>query len=148
MNCRIFSSYAVKYTSKTFNTCSNFPVFFCCLKHYEHLFFNILYTGEANYLFSLFSLFFRLILPPLVVIFVVMPVALKLNILSEDEKLMRLIIAVESCSSSAQVMIIALNQIGIPQVATGLAYMYVFQYIASIFTITFWVTVAVSAIYK
>ena len=82
------------------------------------------------------------------VIFVVMPVALKLNILSEDEKLMRLIIAVESCSSSAQVMIIALNQIGIPQVATGLAYMYVFQYIASIFTITFWVTVAVSAIYK
>ena len=44
-------------------------------------------------------------------------------------------------------MIISLNQIGIPEVATGLAYMYVFQYIASIFTVTFWITVAVSMTY-
>lgn len=76
-----------------------------------------------------------------------MPLSIKLDIISKDEKLMRLVICIESCSSSAQVMIIALNQIGIPEVATGLAYMYVFQYIASIFTITFWVTVAVSTIY-
>lgn len=81
------------------------------------------------------------------VIYFVIPLALHLNIISGNERLMRLIISVESCSSSAQVMIISLNQIGIPEVATGLAYMYVFQYIASIFTVTFWITVAVSMTY-
>ena len=80
--------------------------------------------------------------------FIIIPLSIDFNIISKEEKLMRLVICVESCSSSAQVMIIALNQIGIPEVATGLAYMYVFQYIASIFTITFWVTVAVSTIYQ
>jgi hypothetical protein len=84
----------------------------------------------------------------MVVILVVLPLSIQCGILSEEQRLLRLIVSIESCSSSAQVMIISLNQIGIPEVATGLAYMYVFQYIASIFTITFWVTISVGIIYK
>jgi hypothetical protein len=80
-------------------------------------------------------------------IVVVTPLAVNLNIISVNQRLLRLIIAMESCSTSAQIMIISLNQIGIPEVATGLAFMYIFQYIASIFTVTFWITVAVSTIY-
>lgn len=82
------------------------------------------------------------------VIFLVLPLSIKWGFLSKEERLMRLVISIESCSSSAQVLIIALNQLEIPEVASSLAYMYVFQFISSIFTITLFTSFAVSTIYN
>lgn len=90
----------------------------------------------------------RLILPPLVVIYAVLPAALRLQIIRKEDRLMQLVIAVESASSSAQVMIVSLNQLGLTEIAANMSYMYVFQYVSSIFSITLWVTIAMSAIYK
>jgi hypothetical protein len=90
----------------------------------------------------------RLILPPLVVIYTILPAALHLRIIQKEDRLMQLVIAVESASSSAQVMIVSLNQLGLTEIASNMSYMYVFQYVSSIFSITLWVTLAMSSIYK
>jgi hypothetical protein len=82
------------------------------------------------------------------VIFLVLPLTIKWGFLSKEERLMRLVISIESCSSSAQVLIIALNQLEVPEVASSLAYMYVFQFVSSIFTITLFATAAISKIYN
>ena len=71
------------------------------------------------------------------------------GILSVDERLMRLVIAIESAATSAQIMIVTLNQFKMtPIAAASLSYMYVFQYITSIFTITFWVTMSMASVYS
>eukprot|EP00596_Hydrurales_sp_CCMP1899_P000111 CAMPEP_0119038562 /NCGR_PEP_ID=MMETSP1177-20130426/7544_1 /TAXON_ID=2985 /ORGANISM="Ochromonas sp, Strain CCMP1899" /LENGTH=518 /DNA_ID=CAMNT_0007001303 /DNA_START=225 /DNA_END=1781 /DNA_ORIENTATION=+ len=98
---------------------------------------------------SIFALIVcRMILPPMTVIFLVLPLTIKWGFLSKEERLMRLVISIESCSSSAQVLIIALNQLEVPEVASNLAYMYVFQFVSSIFTITLFATAAISKIYN
>jgi hypothetical protein len=84
---------------------------------------------------------------PAVIILIVIPLAMKMGIIHADAHMMRLIIAIESCSSSAQIVIVSLNQIGIPRIASSMAYMYVYQYAFGIIAITLWVTVAMKTIY-
>lgn len=88
----------------------------------------------------------RLILPPLVML-IVNPIFISLGFISKDQRLMLLIIMLESCSPSAQVLIVALNQLGITSAASSMSYMYVFLYGTSIFTVTLWTTVAMSVYY-
>lgn len=88
----------------------------------------------------------RLILPPLIFI-PILSVCLQANIVSHEEKLMQLILVVESATASAQMIVVCLNQIGLSQMASKISYLYVFQYSASVFTMTFWVTVAMSMVY-
>ena len=89
----------------------------------------------------------RLVLPPLIVIYALLPLALHFHVLRMEDRLMQFIIAIESASSSAQVIIVSLNQLGLTKIASDMSYMYVFQFTSSIFTISFWATVAMSNIY-
>ena len=67
--------------------------------------------------------------------------------ISKDLRLLQLLICVESGTSSAQVIVVSLNEMGNSNMASKLAYMYFYQYIASIFTITLWTTLALIFIY-
>jgi hypothetical protein len=89
----------------------------------------------------------RLVLPPVVAIFALLPAAVRLGVLRADDRLMQLVVAVESASSSAQLIIVSLNQLGLVSIASQMSYAYVYQFVASIFTLTFWVTVSMTRIY-
>lgn len=64
-----------------------------------------------------------------------------------DERLMRLLIMVEVATPSAQMVIVSLNEGGALATASKLAYMFSFQYVGSILTLTFWITIAMKIIY-
>ena len=89
----------------------------------------------------------RLVLPPLLVIYAVLPLALHFRLLRVEDRLMQLVIAIEASSTSAQLIIVSLNQLGLNILAQNMAYIYVFEYFSSVCTITLWVTVAMSKIY-
>lgn len=72
---------------------------------------------------------------------------LSIGLISSSQRLMLLIIILESASPSAQVLIVTLNQLGITRAASSLSYMYVYLYGASIFTVTLWTAVAMSLYY-
>ena len=88
----------------------------------------------------------RLIIPPLLML-VVMEIFLAMGLVPRHERLMRLLVVIESSAPSAQLIIVSLNQIGNSQIASGIAYMYIFQYLGSIFTVTLWATIGLSLIY-
>ena len=71
-----------------------------------------------------------------------------IHIIPKNERLMRLLIVIEAAAPSAQLIIVSLNQIGISDIASKIAYAFVFQYITSIFTITIWTTIGMSIIYS
>ena len=88
-----------------------------------------------------------MILPPLIMIPVIL-ISIKLKIIPvEYSKLMSLVLIIESASPSAQVIIVSISQLGIPDIASNIAYIYVFLYVSSIFTITLWSTVGISLFY-
>lgn len=70
-----------------------------------------------------------------------------LGFFSSEDRLFKLVVAIESCAPSAQLVIISLNQIGIDRIASNMAYLYFIQYFLVIFTLTFWATVYISMIY-
>ncbi len=72
---------------------------------------------------------------------------MSIGLIDKSQRLMLLIIMLESCAPSAQVLIVALNQLGIASAASSMSYMYVYLYGASIFTVTLWTTVAMSLYY-
>lgn len=88
----------------------------------------------------------RLILPPIMML-MINPLFMQLGMIDKSQRLMLLIIMLESCSPPAQVLIVALNQLGIASAASDLSYIYVFMYVTSIFTVTLWTTVAMSVYY-
>jgi hypothetical protein len=88
----------------------------------------------------------RLVIPPLLML-IVMEIFLALGLVPRHERLMRLLVVIESAAPSAQLIIVSLNQIGNSQIASGIAYMYIFQYLSSIFTVTLWATIGLSLIY-
>lgn len=88
----------------------------------------------------------RLLLPPLVML-TLNAIFLGMRLIDPSQRLMLLIILLESCSPPAQVLIVALNQLGIASAASRLSYMYVFLYGASILTVTMWTAVAMSVYY-
>ena len=88
----------------------------------------------------------RLVLPPLVILPIVL-FFVKIGFLDKKEKMMQLIIVIESAATSAQLVLVSLNQLGIPAIATNLAYLYVFQYSSSIVTMTIFATIAITIFY-
>jgi hypothetical protein len=75
------------------------------------------------------------------------PVFLTFGLISKSQHLVLLLIILQSASPSAQVIVVALNQLGIPQAAGAMSYMFVFLYFGSIFSVTLWTTVAMAIYY-
>lgn len=75
------------------------------------------------------------------------PLFISMGLIAKSQRLMLLIIILESASPSAQVLIVTLNQLGITTAASSMSYMYVFLYATSILTVTLWTAVAMSVYY-
>jgi predicted permease len=88
----------------------------------------------------------RLILSPLIILPIIV-LSVRIGVLSADDKMMQLMLLIESATPSAQVLIVCVNQLGTPDLAANLAYIFVFEYLFSILTITFWTTIAISTFY-
>lgn len=88
----------------------------------------------------------RLILPSLIIL-PVLRLAVDGGIIAPREKLMQLVICIEVAAPSAQLIIVSLSQLGLQRVASQMSYLYVYQYLFSIITITCWTSVAMSLIY-
>lgn len=91
-------------------------------------------------------LIYRLIIPPLLMLLVI-KVLISCGLLSSNDGMMNLIILIESAAPSAQIVIVCINQLGIPHVGSHIAFAYVFQYLCSIVTITLWTTIGISLYY-
>jgi len=86
------------------------------------------------------------VLPPVIMIVITL-LAASMGIVGPNDRMLKLVILVESASPSAQMIIVALNQLRLTQIATQVAYMFLFLYVISILTITFWTTVGISLYY-
>ena len=91
--------------------------------------------------------FLRLIVGPSIMI-ALLQLATAAGFVGEEERLIRLIIAVEAAAPSAQMMIVSLNELGIQDMAGSLAFMYIPHYLGSVVTITGWTTFAGHLIYN
>lgn len=109
---------------------------------------SVLHDAEQlpSYSFILMHCACRLILTP-ICIFPILGMFKYMNFVGESQKLLQLIVVIESCVPSAQLILIVLNQLGLYNVASKLAYLYVFQYLISIFTLTFWFSIGMLYIY-
>jgi hypothetical protein len=74
--------------------------------------------------------------------------AVSYGVIAKSERLFQFVIVIVSASPSAQVIIVSLNQLGFQKLAGQMAYMYVFQYLASIISITCVATIALRIIYS
>ncbi len=74
-------------------------------------------------------------------------VARSLNIFSKEDRLLQLVIIIESACPSAQMVIVSLNALGFQLISSKIAYMYVFQYLACVVTITIVATCGLSFLY-
>ena len=88
----------------------------------------------------------RLILPPIVVL-PILTSFIHLGIIGKSQKLVALVIVIESCVPSAQLILVVCNQYGLPDLAGKISLMYLVHYFVSIFTITFWFSVGMLIIY-
>ena len=88
----------------------------------------------------------RLILCPLVMLFIVQ-ISVQIGFIPRHLRLMQLFIVIEAAAPPAQMVIVVLNQMGFQQTASTVAYTYVFLYLSSILTITFWSTAAILIFY-
>ena len=73
--------------------------------------------------------------------------ALAIGLVGKEDRLIQLIIVVEGSAPSAQMMLVALNQLGRQDMAGKLAFLYVPHYLVSILTITAWSTLGATYIY-
>jgi predicted permease len=85
----------------------------------------------------------RLVLPPAVVVPLV---ALCVRTGLIKNKMVALIIIIESGAPSAQTLIVAMNQLGLRRAAGQMSVLYVFQYAASVLTVTLCTTVALAVV--
>lgn len=69
------------------------------------------------------------------------------GVISAHERMLQLIIVLESASPSAQIVIVSLNQLGVPELASKLSVLYVGQYLFCIITLTFWASLGMMMIY-
>jgi hypothetical protein len=88
----------------------------------------------------------RLILSPLIIL-LLLELSIKLNLIPESHRIIRLIIAVEAAAPSAQMIIVSLTEIGVTDAAGVIARMYVPHYFISVVSIAGWTTVAGWIIY-
>ena len=87
----------------------------------------------------------RLIIPGFVV-FPILEIFVQSGWISKSERLLQFVIVLEAVAPPAQTLIVSLNQLGLIDIAGSMAYLYIFQYFATIFTITAWVTFTLSVI--
>ena len=88
----------------------------------------------------------RLILPPFVVI-PIMQWCAHNGFIDASDRLLQLSIVVQCCVPSAQLLIVALSQLQVPVVAGKIAFIFIFQYLVSIITVTLWTTYGIAIIY-
>ncbi len=69
------------------------------------------------------------------------------GVIAATDRLLQLVIIIEASTPSAQMVIISLNALGFQKLASQTAYMYVFQYLSCIATITIVATCALRIIY-
>lgn len=62
--------------------------------------------------------------------------------------MMQLVVVVEAANPSAQLVVVCLNQLGVPELASQMSLVFVGQYVLSIVTLTFWTSVGMSMIYS
>ena len=91
-------------------------------------------------------LLFRLMIPSALMLLVMIG-CVEVNLVPRDERLMRVLIIIEAAAPSAQLVIVSLNQVNNQSIASSIAYMYIFQYTVSIFTMTLWGTIGMRMIY-
>jgi hypothetical protein len=90
----------------------------------------------------------RLILPPIIMIALVrLMYANNPAANTGFYRLLRLVVVVESGSPSAQVIMVCLQQLEVPYLATRLSYMYIYHYLLAIITITISTSVIMSMLY-
>jgi hypothetical protein len=89
----------------------------------------------------------RLVIPPAIIIPLVL-LSVKYGFMSQSHKLLQFLIIMESASPPAQMVIVSLSQIGADMLASRVAFTYVFVYMASIITVTFWASVGMYIIYE
>ena len=89
----------------------------------------------------------RMVLPPIsVLLYIQVFTALGWLGFPED-KLVRLVVILESSAPPAQIIVVSLNQLDLPVIAGRMAYLYIYAYTLSILTITFWTTIGIYTIY-
>ena len=89
----------------------------------------------------------RLILAPLLVLPIVYA-CIKTGFVSQKDRIFMLVVVLEAAAPSAQMMIIALSQLGLEKVASQISYIFMIQYSLAIITITIWTTVAIYILYQ
>jgi len=88
----------------------------------------------------------RLIISPLIIL-PICSACMKAGWVSQRDRAFMLIVILEAAAPSAQLMIVASNQLGLTREASQLAYLYIFQYLSAIITITIWVIAAIMTLY-
>jgi len=105
---------------------------------------NIVSPPQSRTIFAM--IFCRLILAPAVML-PLCHYCVKSGWMSGKSRTSMLVVVLESAAPSAQMMIVALSQLGLAKTASQIAYLYVFQYLSAILTITFWTTLTISLLY-
>jgi len=77
----------------------------------------------------------------------VLSLAVDAGLVGASERLIQLVVCIEAAAPSAQLIIVSLTQLGQAKLASQVSFLYVAQYVASILTVTFWTSVAMSSIY-
>lgn len=88
----------------------------------------------------------RLILPPIACI-LLLRLCVMGGIVGSNSKMIQLVIVLASANPSAQMVIVSLNQLGVPDLASQMSLLYVGQYLLCIVTLTMWASVGMSMIY-
>jgi len=104
------------------------------------------YSNLPSWQYFAFHTLCRLILPPIVIL-PLLSGAISLGIVGREQRLLALVCVIESCVPSAQLILIVCNQYGLQEMAANISLMYLFHYLISIFTITFWFSVGMLMIY-
>ena len=91
----------------------------------------------------------RLVLPPVFTLLLIHLIYSKQQqgLSTGLHRLMQLTLVVESASPSAQVVLVCLQQLDMPFIATKLSYMYIYQYLFAILAITVFTSIAMSMLY-
>lgn len=96
---------------------------------------------------SVLSLFLCRMMLPVIGAIIILQLFIAGGLVNKNDHMMQLIIIIESCAPPAPMVIVSLNQLELSRTASAIAYLYLFTYVASILTMTFWMTVAMSLVY-
>lgn len=88
----------------------------------------------------------RLVLPPLIML-PVLRLAVDAGWIDRRERLMQLVVCIESAAPSAQLIIVSCTQLGNRKVAAQMSFLYVCQYAFSVISVTILISVAMATIY-